>query len=76
MKVYVVFANGQGGYCDDDCDGIEKIFSSREAAERHIRDDAVSDLFSKVEVADCPGITWYYFMETPVYRIEEHCAED
>ena len=76
MKVYVVFANGQGGYCDDDCDGIEKIFSSREAAERHIRDDAVSDLFSKVEVADCPGVAWYYFMERPAYRIEEHCVED
>ena len=76
MKVYVVFANGQGGYCGDDCDGIEKIFSSREAAERHIRDDAVSDLFSKIEVADCPGVTWYYFMERPAYRIEEYCVED
>ena len=50
MKVYVVFANGQGDYCDDDCDGIEKIFSSREAAERHIRDDAVSDMFHKIDV--------------------------
>lgn len=76
MKVYAVFSNGQGGYCDDDCDGIEKIFSSREAAEKFVMGDPVSDMFSKIEVADCPGVTWYYFMGTPVYRIEEHCIED
>ena len=76
MKAYVVFANSRGSHYEEDCDVIEKIFSSREAAERHIRDDAVSDLFSKVEVADRPGVTWYYFMERPAYRIEEHCVED
>lgn len=72
MNVYVVFANSQGGYCDDDCDGIEKIFSSKEAAEKYVLEDVVSDMFNKIEVADCPGITWYYFMKRPAYRIEEH----
>ena len=57
---------------------IEKIFLPREAAEKFVMreaaekfvmSDPVNDMFSKVEVADCPGITWYYFMETPVYKI-------
>ena len=76
MKVYVVFANSRGSHYAEDCDVIEKIFLFREAAEKFIMSDPVNDMFSKVEVADCPGITWYYFMETPVYRIEEHCVED
>ena len=70
MKVYVVFANSRGSHY------AEKMFLSREAVEKFIMSDPVNDMFSKVEVADCPGITWYYFMETPVYRIEEHCVED
>lgn len=76
MKVYVVFSNSHSSYYVEDCDAIEKIFSSREAAEKFVMGDPVSDMFSKIEVADCPGVTWYYFMETPVYRIEEHCVED
>ena len=76
MKVYVVFANSRDSYYAEDCDTIEKIFSSREAAEKFVMDDPVSDMFSKIEVADCPGVTWYYFMEGHVYRIEEHCVED
>ena len=76
MKVYVVFANSRGSYYEEECDSIEKIFSSREAAEKFVMDDPVSDMFSKIEVADCPGVTWYYFMERPAYRIEEHCVED
>ena len=76
MKVYVVFANSRDSHYEEDCDVIEKIFSSREAAEKFVMGDPVSDMFSKIEVADCPGVTWYYFMGTPVYRIEEHCVED
>ena len=76
MKVCVVFANSRGSHYEEECDSIEKIFSSREAAERFAMSDPVSDMFSKIEVADCPGVTWYYFMETPVYRIEEHAVED
>lgn len=55
---------------------LKRYFLSREAAEKFVMGDPVSDMFSKVEVADCPGVTWYYFMEYPVYRIEEHCVED
>lgn len=76
MKVYVVFANSRGAHYEDDCDCIEKMFSSREAADKFVMDDPVNDMFSKVEVADCPGVTWYYFLGDPVYRIEEHCVED
>lgn len=76
MKVYVVFANGRGSCYEDDCDIIEKIFSSKEAAVKYVLEDVVSDMFNKIEVADCPGVTWYYFMDRPVYRIEEHCVED
>lgn len=76
MKVYVVFANSRGGHCEEEYGVIEKIFSSREAAKKFVMGDPVSDMFSKIEVADCPGVTWYYFMESPVYRIEEHCIED
>lgn len=71
MKVYVVY-----NCYESWADRLEKIFLSREAAEKFVMSDPVNDMFSKVEVADCPGITWYYFMETPVYRIEEYCAED
>ena len=76
MKVYVVFVNSRDSRYEEDCDVIEKIFSSREAAEKFVIGDPVSDVFNKVEVADCPGVTWYYFMEYPAYRIEEHCMED
>lgn len=76
MKVYVAFANSRSSYYVEDCDIIEKIFSSREAAEKFVMGDPVSDMFNKIEVADCPGVTWYYFMESPVYRIEEHCVEN
>ena len=76
MKVYVVFGNSRSSYYEEDCNTIEKIFLSREAAEKFIMDDPVSDMFSKIEVADCPGVTWYYFLGDPVYRIEEHCVED
>ena len=76
MKIYVVFANSRGSYYVEDCDAIEKIFSSREAAEKFVMGDPVSGMFSKIEVADCPGVTWYYFMGSSVYRIEEHCIED
>ena len=76
MKVCVVFANSRGSHYAEDCDVIEKIFLSREAAEKFVTGDPVNDMFSKVEVADCPGVTWYYFLGTPVYRIEEHCIED
>ena len=76
MKVYVVFFNSRDSHYEEDGDAIEKIFLSMEAAEKFIMSDPVNDMLSKVEVADCPGITWYYFMETPVYRIEEHCVED
>lgn len=76
MKVYVVFANSRDSHYEKDYDVIEKIFSSREAAEKFAMCDPVSDMFSKVEVADCPGVTWYYFMETPVCRIEEYCIVD
>lgn len=76
MKVYAVFANSRGAHYEDDCDCIEKIFSSREAAERYVHYDPVGDMFRKVEVADCPGVSWYYFMEYPAYRIEEHEIED
>ena len=76
MKVYVVFANSRGSCYEEDGDVIEKIFSSREAAEKFIMDDPVSDMFSTIEVAACPGVAWYYFVEYPAYRIEEHCIED
>lgn len=76
MKVYVVFANSRGAHYEDDCDCIQKIFSSREAAEGYVRDDRMSGTFRKVEVAGCPGVSWYYFMEYPAYRIEEHVVED
>ena len=76
MKVYVVFSNSRGGHYEEECNVIEKIFSSREAAEKFIMDDPVSDMFSKIEAADCPGATWYYFLGDPVYRIGEHCVED
>ena len=76
MKVYVVFSNSRGSHYEEDCDVIEKIFSSREAAEKFVMGDPVSDMFNKIEVADCPGVAWHYFMEYPVYRIEEHCVED
>ena len=75
MIVYLVFSC-QGGYSGEYCDSVEKIFSSKDAAHRYVNDDVVSDLFSKVEVADCPGVTWYYFMDRPAYRIEERCVED
>ena len=74
MKIYVVFTHSRGSHYEDDC--IEKIFSSREAAERHVLEDVMSDSFDKVEVADYPGVTWHYFMERPAYRIEEHYMED
>ena len=76
MKVYVVFANSRGSCYEENCDVIEKIFSSREAAEKFVMGDPVSDMFNKIEVADCPGVAWYYFMEYPAYIIEEHCIED
>lgn len=76
MKVYVVFANSRGCHYEEECDSIEKIFSSKEAAEKFVMGDPVSDMFGKIEVADCPGVTWYYFLGDPVYRIEEHCVED
>lgn len=76
MKVYVVFANSRDSYYKEDCDVIEKIFLSRDAAEKFVMGDPVSDMLNKIEVADCPGVTWYYFMGTPVYRIEEHCVGD
>ena len=76
MKVYVVFDNSHSSYYVEDCDTIEKIFLSREAAEKFIMDDPVSDMFSKIEVTDCPGVIWYYFMGSSVYRIEEHRVED
>ena len=76
MKVYVVFANSRGSHYAEDCDVIEKIFLSREAAEGYVCDDRMSDTFRKVEVAGCPGVSWYYFMEYPAYRIEEHTVED
>lgn len=71
MKIYVVY-----NCYESWVERLEKIFLSREAAEKFVMSDPVNDMFSKVEVADCPGITWYYFMETPVYRIEGYCAED
>lgn len=76
MKVYVVFVNSRGSHYAEDCDVIEKIFLSREAAEKFVMSDPVNDMFSKVEVAGCPGVSWYYFMEYPAYRIEEHEIED
>ena len=76
MKVYVVFANSRDSHYEEGCDAIEKIFSSREAAEKFVMGDPVSDMFSKIEVADCPGVTWYYFLGDPVYRIEEHYIAD
>ena len=76
MKVYVAFANSRGCHYEEECGIIEKIFLSREAAERFVMGDPVSDMFSKIEVADCPGVTWYYFLGDPVYRIEEHYVED
>lgn len=76
MKVYVVFTNSRGSHYEEDCDVIEKIFLSRKSAEKFVVGDPVSDMFSKIEVADCPGVTWYYFLGDPVYRIEEHCVED
>lgn len=76
MKVWVVFGNSRGSHYEDDCDLIEKIFTSREAAERFVMGDPASDMFDKVEVADCPGVSWYYFREYPTYRIEEHCVGD
>lgn len=76
MKAWVVFASARSGCYEEECDIIEKIFLSREAAEKFVMGDPVSDMFSKVEVADCPGVTWYYFLGDPVYRIEEHCVED
>ena len=71
MKVWVVFCNSCGSHYL-----IEKIFTSREAAEMYVLGDRMSDLFSTADVADFPGITWYYFKEHPTYRIEEHCVED
>ena len=76
MKVCVVYSYGKSDFYDDWSERLEKIFSSREAAEKFVMGVFVNDMFSKVEVADCPGVTWYYFMETPVYRIEEHCVGD
>ena len=76
MKVCVVYSYGKSDFYDDWSERLEKIFSSREAAEKFVLDDPVNDMFSKVEVAGCPGVTWYYFMEYPAYRIEEHCVED
>ena len=70
MKVWIVY-----NHYDSWAGRLEKIFSSREAAEKFVMDDPVSDMFSKIEVAGCPGVTWYYFMEYPAYRIEEHCVE-
>ena len=71
MKIYVVY-----NCYESWVERLEKIFLSREAAEKFVMSDPVNDMFSKVEVADCPGITWYYFMETPEYRIAGYCAED
>lgn len=71
MKVYVVFSCNGNPY-DDACAVINKIFMSKEAAEKYVLEDGASDLFSKIQVEDCPGVTWYYFMEYPAYRIEEH----
>lgn len=76
MKVCVVYSYGKSDFYDDWSERIEKIFSSREAAEKFVMGDPVNDMFSKVEVADCPGVTWYYFLGDPVYRIEEHAVED
>lgn len=75
MKVYLVYGYTDDFY-DDWSERLEKIFSSREAAEKFVMDDPVSDMFNKVEVADCPGVSWWYFTEYPTYRIEEHCVED
>ena len=71
MKVYVVH-----NCYESWVERLERIFSSREAAEKFVMGDPVSDMFSKIEVADCPGVTWYYFLGDPVYRIEEHYVED
>ena len=76
MKVCMVYSYGNSDVYDEWSEQLEKIFSSREAADKFVMDDPVSDMFSKVEVADCPGVTWYYFLGDPVYRIEEHCVED
>lgn len=76
MTAWVVFASARSGCYEEECDIIEKIFLSREAAEKFVMGDPVNDMFSKVEAADCPGVTWYYFLGDPVYRIEEHCVED
>lgn len=62
MKVCVVYSYGNSDFYDEWSEQLEKIFSSREAAERFIMGDPVSDMFSKIEVADCPGVTWYYFL--------------
>ena len=79
MKAYLVFSN-QGGYDnsygDGYCNSVEKVFSSKEAAERFVNDDCISDMIRKIEVADCPGVTWYYYMDCPAKRIEEHVLED
>lgn len=75
MKVYVLFSCNGNPY-GDDCDVINKIFASREAAEGYVMEDPLSENFGKVELKDCHGATWYYFMEYPAYRIEEHCVED
>ena len=76
MRVCVVYGYGKSDFYDDWSERLEKIFSSREAAEKFVMGDPVNEMFSKVEVADCPGVTWYYFLGTPVYRIEEHAVED
>lgn len=76
MKVCVVYSYGKSDFYDDWSERIEKIFSSREAAEKFVTGDPVNNMFSKVEVADCPGVTWYYFLGDPVYRIEKHAVED
>lgn len=76
MKVCVVYTYGKSDFYDDWSERLEKIFLSREAAEKFVMGDPVSDMFSKIEVADCPGVRWYYFRELPTYRIEEHCVED
>lgn len=70
MKVYVVYTYGRG------YEYVERIFSSKEVAERFVLEDLLSDQFEKIEESDCPEITWYYIKEYPVYRIQEYYVVD
>lgn len=76
MKVWVVFGCS-GDPFSNECNDVKRIFASKESAERYVIGDPFSENFDKVVFkSNPPGVTLYYFMEYPAYKIEEHEMED